>query len=292
MIKILPERITDRKIKHGDKIIICLGDSFTQGQGSWDRKTWKRYGNRISPQKLNLELLTQMYQNSWPRQLVKNHLLDYVSVNLGVVGQGNRAAVKELYLHPELKFHEAKKGIVILMLSGLERWDFIDRNYHNNCHFDTIFPYNGNEKNKLFWKLYSENVISDKFSFIETILNIKEVEIYCKAYGYNLIITSAFEQRITKDFFLKKLGENFKDLVDSLPWDNFLFPQGCKSFIELLLINEGRPELAAGDWYAFYSVLKEPSKYITNCTHPTYEGYSIIAEEIFKFMQDKGFLDE
>lgn len=292
MLKILNEYILDGQIKNNSNIIICLGDSFTHGQGAWDRKTWKRNNNRISPQKITIDLIKQMYQNSWPRQLTKNHLLNYVSINLGVIGQGNRAAVKELYLHPELKMHRVKKGIVVLMLSGLERWDFIRNDYNKSCHFDTIFPYDGLDRNRLFWKLYSENVVGDRFSIIETILNIKEAEMYCKAHNYNLIITSAFEQRITRDFFLKILGNEYVDLIESLPWDNFLFPQGYKSFIELLLVYEGRPELASGDWYSYYSKLEAPSKYITNCNHPTYEGYSIIAEEIFKFIKNKGWIDE
>jgi hypothetical protein len=102
-----------------------------------------------------------------------------------------------------------------------------------------------------------------------------------------LVLISAFEQRYTKAWFEKMVGTDNKNLVDSVPWDSFFNPQGCNSFIELLLKMEGKQELAGGSWYSYYSVLKEPSKYITNCCHPTIDGYAVMANEIYNHLKTR-----
>jgi hypothetical protein len=79
-------------------------------------------------------------------------------------------------------------------------------------------------------------------------------------------------------------NSDLAELINTVPWDKFLYPQEMKSFMELLLTYDGRPEMALGDFYVYYSKLKEPTEYITNCMHPTQEGYRIIAEELYKYM--------
>ena len=132
--------------------------------------------------------------------------------------------------------------------------------------------------------------VSEGETLEETLLNIKEAETFCKAHGYKFVITSAFEQRFTKEYFINTLGAKHEDLINSIPWDNVLYPKKCKSFIELLLHYDGRPELAYGEFYDVYSKLKKPTQYITNCCHPTREGYRIIAEELSNFIKEKGYV--
>lgn len=281
-------------IPENSKIIIGLGDSFTQGVGSWSTETYKKYQGWIDPLKIPRETLDEMYHNSWVHQLCRNHLSDYIPVNLGVMGTGNRAAVKELYLNPDIEFHNAKEVIVVLMLSGLERFDFINRDFPSNAHFYTMWPnpWDPNASNKKLWEVYAKDLWSEKFNVIENILNIQEAELFCKAKGWKLIVTSAFDQRITKDYFVTHAGEVNSKLVNAISWDKFLYPQGMKSFIELLLTYDGRPEMAKGDFYVYYSKLKEPTKYITNCMHPTQEGHRIIAEEIYKYIIEQKLLNK
>ena len=52
-------------IAPGSKIIIGLGDSFTQGVGSWPKEVWDRYNGCIDTLKIPLEIFDQMYDNSW-----------------------------------------------------------------------------------------------------------------------------------------------------------------------------------------------------------------------------------
>lgn len=277
-------------IPKNSKIIIGLGDSYTQGVGSWTKETYKKHNGRIDPLKvLPDDLTAEMYYNSWVYQLCRNHLTDYIPVNLGISGTGNRAAVKELYLNPNIEFDNADKAIVIYMMSGLERFDFITRNYTSHSHFYTMWPHpwDPNATDRKLWQAYAENLWSEQFIVLENILNIREVEMFCKSKGWEFIITSAFDQRITKDYFLKFAGPENEILVNTVPWDKFLYPKEMKSFIELLLHYDGRRHMADGEFYNYYPKLKEPSTYITNCMHPTQEGCRIIAEEIYNFLKNK-----
>jgi hypothetical protein len=281
------------KIPKNSKVVIGLGDSFTQGVGSWYKDTYKKYNGWIDPLQIPKELVDEMYENSWVHQLCRNHLPDFIPVNLGVMGTGNRAAVKELYLNPNIEIDNASEVIVVLMLSGMERFDFINREFASQCHFYTMWPnpWDPNTTNKKLWEAYANDIWSEKFTVIETILNICEAEMFCRAKGWKFVVTSAFDQRINKEYFTEHGTPANSKLVNSVPWNNFLYPRGMKSFIELLLTYDGRPEMALGEFYVYYSKLKEPTEYITNCMHPTQEGYRIIAEEIYKFLIEKEFVN-
>lgn len=279
-------------ITEESKLIIGLGDSFTQGVGSWSKETYKEYGGFIDPLKIPHSLEIEMYEYSWVHQLCRNHLPDYTPVNLGVLGKGNRASVKELYLNPKIQMHLAKEVTVVLMLSGIERFDFISRDFNEHHHFFAMWPnpWDKNTTHKQLWEVYARDIWSDKFVCLEVLLNIREAEMFCKAMGWNFIVASAFDQRVTRENFIRHVGDIHMDLIDTMPWDKFLYPQGKKSFMELLLTYDGRPELAEGAFYDYYSKLKEPTEYITNCMHPTREGYRIMASEIYDFMKSKNYL--
>lgn len=274
--------ILSRKIQSGDRAVICLGDSFTQGQGAWSTETWQKHNNRIDHKIIKGDLERELYSNSWPAQLGKR-LSECVTVNLGVIGTGNRAAVKELYLNPGLELDKISGGALVYVLSGIERLDLINKTFPDHRHFDTIWPSPDHESE--LWRAYAKDVWSDKFSTIETILNIKEAEMYARANNLSLVLASAFEQRYTKEWFERMLGSEHKELIDSVPWANFFYPKGYLSFIELLLELEGKKELASGHWYSHYTAMKAPSKYITNCCHPTIEGYTVMANEIYQHLK-------
>ena len=149
----------------GAKIVIGLGDSFTQGVGSWPKEVWDRYNGQIDTLKIPLEIFDQMYDNSWVQQLCNNHMTDWTPINLGCLGTGNRSAVKNLYLHPKIKFENASSGVVILMLSGMERFDFVNKDFPEHNHFYTMWPnpWDKNSTNKKLWEAYAESLWSEKF---------------------------------------------------------------------------------------------------------------------------------
>ena len=281
-------------IPEGAKVIIGLGDSFTQGVGSWETSTYLAHNNHIDIHNIPSDIIDEMYENSWVHQLCKNHLPEYIPVNFGMMGNGNRAAVKELYLNPLVNLKNASKVTVVYMLSGLERFDFVNNAFPEHHHFYTMWPNytDKNSTNPKLWKLYATTIWSDKFSIVEGLLNIKEAEMFCKANNYDLVITNAFDNRVTKDNFMSMLGSTHRDLINSIPWDKFLYPKRMKSFIELLTAMDGRPSLGSGGFFPYYTNLPAPTKYITNCAHPSKEGHRVIADTIYKFIKNQGYIDE
>jgi hypothetical protein len=275
-------------IDNTSKVVVAIGDSFTQGIGAWSDKTYKENNGFIDPLDLSDSyLVDEIYKNSYVAQLCRDYLPEYTPVNLGVMGLGNRGAVKELYLHPELNLDKAQEVIVVQLLTGMERFDFVSKDFDRRTHFYTMWPnyWDKHATNKKLWRSYADSLWSDRFAVVEAILNIKEAETICKANGWKFVVASAFDQRYTREFFIKHLDEGWIPLIDSIDWSNFLYPTGMKSFMELLLDRDGNRKMADGKFYDHYSKLKWPTKHITNCMHPTIEGYRIIAEEIYKFIK-------
>lgn len=285
-------------INPGDKLIIGTGDSYTQGLGAYPSEIWQKYNYEIdcvnADPKLVDELIPYMYQSSWVNQLCKTYLTDYKPINLGIMGTGNRAAAKELFLNPIENFNKIGKSTVIYMMSGIERFDFINRDFPNRAHFFSMWPSICKKSgNKKLWDSYARDIWSEEFTVIETIINIVDVQNYCKVNNLNLIVTSGFDWRINLNWFSKILPDNFQYLLDRVDWENFCYPQGCNSFLELLLRLDGHTdeEVFKGDYYKIYYKTNYRSKYITPCIHPTQEGHKIIANELYNFMKQKKWID-
>jgi hypothetical protein len=277
------------RIPEESKVVIGIGDSFTHGIGSWSKKEYDQNNGFINPLDMTRSLEITAYRNSWVNKLA-DKLSNHIPLNFGRMGVGNRGSVKELYLTPKIDFRQAEDGVLVFLLSGMERFDFVEKSFTDQSHFYTMWPNPGDpdSTNQKLWNIYASELWSEKFVVTETLLNIKEAETFCRAYGYKFIVASAFDQRVNRDFFKRVMGPENLKLVDSIRWKNFLYPRGYQSFLELLLDLEGRRKLIDGGYIDHYSKLKYPSRYITNCCHPTEEGYEIIAEEFFKFIQEKG----
>jgi hypothetical protein len=286
MIKELMFQQPVPKIDETSKVIVGIGDSFTQGVGAWSDETYKEHSGWIDPLTVwkDKKLVAEMCENSWVSQMCKTYLPGYIPVNLGIMGKGNRAAVKELYLHPELNLDRAKEVIVIYLLSGIERFDFVHKDFNRHTHFYTMWPnhWDKNAPDKKLWQSYAEILWSKRFSVVEAILNIREAETICKANNWKLVVGSAFDQRYTREYFIQNLDNGWIPVVETINWNDFLYPKGMNSFMELLLDYDGNRHLADGEFYDHYSKLDYPTKHITNCMHPSKEGYRIIAEEIYK----------
>ena len=102
--------INKLKRRNYNNAIIGLGDSFTQGHGACSVELWEKSGWIVNsvPTTALWDYQIQYYENSWVNQLCKNHLIDYVSINMGMNGRGNRAAGSELFLHPDLELEKIK----------------------------------------------------------------------------------------------------------------------------------------------------------------------------------------
>ena len=283
------------KITSESKIVIGLGDSFTQGQGSCSIETWERFNYDLKSIQSDPHVIFENYENSWVNQLCKYHLTDYIPINFGMSGCGNRATVKQLYLHPELNIESAKEKIVIFLLSGMERFDFVNRDFNDHHTFFAMWPnpWDETSTHKDLWKIYSESIWSDKFGYIELLLNISEAQMWAKANNAKFILGSAFRT----DYQLSNFENIFTDdrtksLVDIINWDNYIYPGGYPSFTDLLVHLEDRDDLFGYGFYgwAFSQEKMTPKQYFTKCGHPSFKGHKVIADELYEFIKTKNMI--
>lgn len=260
-----------------NNLIVAIGDSFTYGVGAYTSKDWEKHiGNPF------FNMAGDFYQdqqenNNWATQLVKNHLTDYDVVNFSIAGIGNRAASKELYFNeiPET----SGNVIVIFMLSGPERFDFLKQkvNHETDKKWITIWPNPTLHKGtplQMVEEWYFESGYSHSSAWLETALAIADAENFCSSRGYKFMFTNAFHSIAINNADTQPLpGHN-------IGWNNFL----RKNFTDSFLEKEGQHNL-----WKFSNNLKVPSKYITPCGHWTIEGQRCVAEEIFQFVKEKGY---
>ena len=86
-------------ITEDSKIVISLGDSFTQGEGACSIDIWEKYNwdlKKMSDRESRYDIDISNLENSWVHKLCSNHLTDFTPINMGMTGRGNRAAMKEL----------------------------------------------------------------------------------------------------------------------------------------------------------------------------------------------------
>lgn len=289
------------KITDSSKILIGLGDSFTQGEGAclpevWEKYDWntKKMSDNFSRDEINQSNL----ENSWVHQICKNHLTDFIPINMGMTGRGNRGAVKELYLHPDLKLEIAQEKIVVFMITAIERFDFVHKYFFDHVHYYTMWPTIGTEiEEKSLWDSYREFIFSDRSAIIELLLSIAELKNWCEVNNATLILTSAFRPEYSFNYFFKCIkGDEYNymdesdkyvaDMCKIIDWDNFLRPKGFKCMTDYLCHLENREDLImdhhSGKYYDYAATLDKlsPNGYITKCAHPSYLGHKAIAEII------------
>lgn len=291
-------------ITPSSKLIIGLGDSFTEGQGALSDSTWSKYDHDTNIRGLDLreDELDEELQNSWVHQLVRNHLPNFTPINLGFRGKGNKNSIKNLTtLSQDLGIEKAKEKIVICHLTDMMRYDFlndhrVNRNQHN--YYTTMWPHEPSEKDedwkKKLWGGYREGLWSDAFGCIEFLINIQDLKNWCKLNNAKLLLTSAFSQEYTRDFFIHNLmHSDYTRLVDIIDWENdFYYPEGYTSFTDLLCIKEGREDwVGTQDWYP-YSQKNGGSDngWFTPCAHPSIKGHALIAEKIYFSIFNKGWI--
>lgn len=284
----------DINITSDSKIIIGLGDSFTQGQGACDVHVWEKYNWNLKDMqgKYEKDILPFEYEGAWINQLCKHYLPDYTPINFGMRGCGNRATVKELYLHPELGIEKAKEKIVIFAITGLERFDFVNKSFHDHHHFFAMWPspWSDGVTDKKLWEAYHENIYDERFSVLETLLNIYEVQTWCKAHNAEFILCSAFDNRLNKKYFTEHLlkPDNVTHLLNAIDWDNIFRPKGFENFTDMLVHYEKRDDLKGGGFYMWAHEQKKgtPEGYFTPCAHPSYKGHRLIAESMYEYIQN------
>lgn len=276
------------------KVIVGLGCSWTQGEGGYPKEIWEKYRGRVNlPIHESRHLIPYEHEHSWVNVLCKQYFQDHVPINLGQRGIGNRGSAKSLYL-ANIDWDAVETGIVVYMLSGFERFDFFRDSWRNEkfCghsdlkdagyyNFQTLWPHMGNQP---AWDLYAEHIYSESGTAGEQFANIMEVQTFCKAHGLKFVLANAFDGR-GKEF----LEEHCGPLVNKIDWSSYIHTsKDYESFVELLVKKDNF--LSPDQWMHYYEIYQSqpgPMKYLTNCIHPTINGYQEIAAELRSFIKDR-----
>ncbi len=285
----------DLKINKDSKLIIGIGDSFTYGTGTESVETWAENDWDVEKMRSNGKAQLEASVGSWVNQLCKYHMPDYVPLNLGMAGKGNRFAVRELYLNPLMGLEDIKEKYVIFMPSAMERFDtpedFSDFYYHFNTHWPTY----GDPKKPGYSVLRNkddESIANDRLFVSETLLNFFDLINWCTLYGAKLLFINAFTPEINRDYFIKTLhGDKANEmnikvataLVDKIPWHKQVKPMGFDTVIGMLLHLEKRDDLIKNYGFRIFNI-DTVSEYgwISKCQHPTLKGHKLIADIIYE----------
>jgi hypothetical protein len=282
------------KINPGDNVIVAIGDSFTQGIGAYSLQSWFASRKLGKPYTFNISgnhYRDEQAKNNWASQLRDRHFPDYKVWNLGIGGCGNRAAVKELHLNPLPK--NLGNVIVILMATGMERFDFLKNNYetagaHNHQKWQTIWPLISNRGSiSVIEKVYLELLYSEKVIATEFLLNVAEAQHFCKANNYKFLFASAFDGHIVKEKIVKALTDE-PELADIVDWNDFVKPEHDESYMEMLCRMENNPKYKKfSDIQDYLHKIAMPLKYLTPCRHWTIEGQAIVADHLAENIKDR-----
>lgn len=273
-------------ISEGDNVIVGLGDSFTQGVGAYSLETWASIPNNPAVYNISGQLfLEEQGKNNWLTQLRNIYFPNYKVYNLGVNGGGNRATIKELYLYPLPP--KLKNVIVIMMVTGLERYDFLKKedstagiNWHQK--WQTIWPIdNGNRGSiSMLEKAYLQNIWSLRNDILEFLFNIKDIQNYCYLNGYKFMFAPSFDQMVNKIKMMKAL-ENKAEFINMVNWDDFINLGPYKSFMDMLNQLEGNPPMGMHEIFQGRQNSLLPSKFITPCSHWSIEGCKKVADHLY-----------
>jgi hypothetical protein len=298
------------------KAIIGIGCSFVQGQGALTDELLQEFPWEVTPQgrmvtkhteeqkieiskKYNLlvtagelDFTFMEFENSFINKLCNKHLNgEYTPINFGMRGNGNRASIKQLYLHPEIDWEFAEEIIVIYMPSGFERFDFAHTHFCDHFNFITMWPHymdptvTGDRKK--LWEGYAKTVWGEPHETLEQILNAQELVTWCKNKNAKLVTLLGFDPRYNKQHFMTSLKHTSKPnmhswvdrIVDDFPWETMIHVGGYRMFLEYLMDQEKLP------WETYWSYRERgtPNKWLTPCCHPSakaHDGYAklILAE--------------
>ena len=157
------------------------------------------------------------HKNAFGEVLTKKYLNDeYANINLSNGGKGNASSVNDLLLHPRIHWEKLKKAIVVYVPSGLDRWDIISDSFDEWQHFNTVWPFgaggsgaHGLVVNSGRWHLsngYERSFWTEKFLALNQILIMNQLQLWCKAYNAELIVTPGFCKDYNRDYFKNALS--------------------------------------------------------------------------------------
>ena len=300
------------------KYIVGLGCSWTQGEGGYPQDVVDAHGGRTQirvgqPGQPDSDYYLRVHEleNSWVNQLCKYHFPDYKSLNLGIKGIGNNAAVNQLHFVDQVDLEDAE-GVIVLMLSGFERFDVFQQrpkdhsgwatpdSYNNGEYrhekWRTAWPIEQKEGDGAFWTCYARELWSEQFVASNAMMALLNLQTFAKANNFKIVLANAFNQR--QEGVYEWLKEYAGTLVDKFDWSCYIHNDiEYVAFMEKLVELDGK--LPREEWGGYNNVynpenLDTHSEYLTNDqgAHPTIKGYRVIADELAKFITKRGYIEE
>lgn len=266
-----------------------------------NKKMQKEYGLSIVFDDIDVSVME--LRNSFVYQLAEK--LDYTPINCGMSGNGNRSSISQLYLHNKINWDAITGGVLVYCPSGMERFDFAnDQGIDNGFSHIGIWPNPNSVKVASHEGLgyqYGSVIYSDKFCVIEQLTYVQQLVNFCKLKNLKLIITPGFDERYNKKYFKDVLStsvqrdhkgirvysdqrapERIISLAESFPWNNMFKPQGCNTFIDLCLKQEGLSPTKSMSYFPDYLHKGSPNYWVSPCAHPTKKSHTLFAEELEK----------
>lgn len=332
----------NESLKKTKKAIITLGCSFVEGHGAVAQKLWDQYYvpggktdatdwdlteqdakhimdefpditlSEYSEHRTKLKFYKHESNNAFGNVLCRKYFNgEYTCLNFGRRGNGNRAAIKDIYFYPGINWDEIQETIVIYCPSGAERYDFID---DQSCFVDkhgrwvTIWPtvVEPGSPRSLIGEGLKLGIATQRAIILEQIANIQELITWCKYKKAKLVIVPAFMRYYNrKRFFdflhmnvLRKLDRTYEDevphdneshiqqVVDLWPWENMFYPNGYPTFADFVMGQEKSLDWENGPNFYSYSGKGTPDKWITPCAHPSVKGHDLFASVLYKHLQE------
>lgn len=247
------------------KVIIGIGDSWTQGQGGYPEHIIKEYNGHVElPIAEDYVLRPYEFKNTWVTQLCDYYLSDHTPVIQGRRAVGNRAAVRQLYFTDPEIIKNISSGYLIFLLSSWDRFDFFKHQRTDDdefYQFRTMFP--GSDHADPLNKVYTVEAAFEINAILETMCSIIEAQNFAMVHNLEFIFANSFDPRGIKDF------QRFPKLLSQIQIENFVHNlNNYESFDDML-----------------YKLEKnDMSNYHAPCGHPNIDGYKLIAREFYKFI--------
>lgn len=252
------------------KVIIGIGDSWTQGEGGVPHEFFERAGGKLTNIERDdddPEYLKHEYENSWVNQLCVKYYTDHKPINLGVRGYGNIGAVKSLYIANLPK--NITGGKLIFCLSGRDRFDYPGGGYTEGLRkFQTFYPQVTVPQYQWFATHMHTRFGADQ----QTIFSIIEAQNFARVHQLEFYFLCAFDniEDLEDDYNLKR----------HIDWTCYLTRN--ETLMDLILEEDN---LVGMDWDRL-SKREWPSKHFTNCLHPTIDGYQLITDYIYNKIKE------
>lgn len=283
------------------KKFIGLGCSWAAGEGGYPTEIFQKFNGRCNVGMASEEdafLRPYELQNSWVAVMCREYLKDYIPVNLGERGVGIRGAVNQMFLTDEVDW-ENDSGIICLLLPHPSRTNVFCKHrtrLHYNWH--TIWPSQGhtfdpkviNTEGEWWDYIWMTRFYDEYMACHEAAMAIYSAQVFAERYNFKFVFANGYMEKDSyKNYFEK--NEVKQHLIDRIDWSNY-FPTKNKSYDcfmdKLIELDNIVPE--DQHYYSYYQNLPWPGTYLTNCIHPTIEGYKFIAQELYSFIKYKNYV--